>query len=66
MSKDTLYTLEERIELDKDLIKNELEGLTKEQRGIILKEYQEMVLAYGVGVKEYKEFVRFFDEFEES
>jgi riboflavin synthase len=51
---------DERIRIDRKAVKDELKDLTTEQRRIILEEYQEMVLAYGVGVKEYKEFVRFF------
>lgn len=53
------------IELDLSWVKKELEGLTKRQRCLILDEYAERVKHYGIGITEYKAFVKAFNELED-
>ena len=62
---DDCYTQEECIEIDLDWVKNELKGLTKEQRCTILREYIDILQGYRIGMAEYKAFVNAFDELEE-
>ena len=63
---DECDTHKECIEMDIDWVKDELRGLTKAQRRIILQKYADMVQDYGIGMKEYKAFMKAFDELEEE
>ena len=58
-------TLEGCIDLDKEALKNELRALTEEERVLILKAYEEKAQEYGVGMQEFKEFMKWFDELED-
>ena len=58
-------TLEGCIEVDQESLKNELRALTEEERMLILKEYEEKAQEYGVGMQEFKEFMKWFDELED-
>lgn len=63
--KDRCDTQSECINLDLDWLKSELKGLTKHERRLILNEYAERVEHYGVGMTEYKAFVKAFNELED-
>jgi hypothetical protein len=53
------------IEVDLEWLKNELRGLTKRQRVLILEEYQRGVREYsGINMKEFGAFMGAFTEFE--
>ena len=54
--------VDDLIEIDKNSLREELLALTTEERVLIIEEYMEMVKSYGVGMKEYEAFIRFFDE----
>lgn len=62
---DTPDTHKTCIDIDLDWLKNELKGLTKEERCIILEEYSKLVQDYGVGMREYKEFIKVFERLED-
>jgi hypothetical protein len=55
----------ELIDLDLDWLKKELEGLTIEQRCLILDEYVKRMKGCGIGITEYMAFVEAFNELED-
>lgn len=57
-----VYTHEECIELDLDWLKDELKGLTKRQRRLILDKYTRLVQEHRIGMIEYKAFVKLFND----
>ena len=58
-------THRECIDLDLDWLKDELKDLTKEERRLILSEYESHLQEYGIGISEYKSFVEAFDGVED-
>jgi hypothetical protein len=62
---DECSTQGECVDLDLDWLKDELRGLTKAQRRLILEEYADHVKEYRIGMSEYKSFVKVFDELED-
>lgn len=62
---DDCDTQQECINQDLDWVKDALRPLTTPQRRLILKEYAELVANYGIGITEYKAFIKAFDELEE-
>lgn len=58
-------TLESCIEMDQEALKNELRSLTEEERMIILKEYEDKAQEFGVGMQEFNEFMKWFDQLED-
>lgn len=65
MSEDRCDTQEACIDLDKQNFKEELRGLTKAERVLIIEEYKKKAQDYGVGMKEFSEFMKWFDELED-
>lgn len=65
MSENECDTHEECITTDKEFLKEELKALTKAERMIIIEEYRKRAQEYGVGMKEFSEFMRWFDELED-
>ena len=59
-------TQEEKIKEDFEWLKNELEGLTKAERRIIINEYVDQSGSYGVGVREYQSFIKMLEGLEEG
>lgn len=55
-------TYDECIKSDLDWLKNELLLLTKEQRCLILSEYERKLGEYSIGVKEYTAFIDAFNQ----
>lgn len=55
----------EYIEADLEWVKDALRPLTTLQRRLILQEYAILVKDYGIGIAEYKAFVKAFDELED-
>lgn len=62
---DECDTHKECIDLDLSWVKKELEGLTNQQRRLILEEYAERVKSYNIGMAEYKAFIKAFNELED-
>lgn len=62
---DECFTQDECIKIDKEALKNELSSLTNVERRLIIKMYKAKVKEYGIGIKEYSEFMKFFDELED-
>jgi len=65
MSEEKCDTQEECIAFDKEALKNELLALTKAERMLIIEEYLRNAQQFGVGMKEFGEFMKWFDELED-
>ena len=59
------HTQDDLIESDLNWLKGELTLLTKEEKMLILKEYEENLVAYGIGMREYTAFVEAFNQLRE-
>ena len=65
MSEEECDTQKECIEFDKESLKQELQALTKSERMLIIDEYLRNAHQFGVGMKEFSEFMKWFDELED-
>lgn len=65
MSEEECDNQEDCIAFDKESLKIELLALTKAERMIIIEEYLRNAHQFGVGMKEFGEFMKWFDELED-